>query len=423
MTPTTHAVATAPPSAADAIAAAVAAMGPGPLEESSLRRHVFPLFSRVLRRSEIYLANHSLGRPPDRMAEDLRRFADLWYADMDAAWADWQATIDHFRAGIARLIGTARWDCVLPKTAAGQGLRAVLNALTPRDPGGVLHVVATRGEFDAVDFILKTYTRKGRARVAWVEPDGRGVFHPEAVEKHVHALGPRLDLAVVSPVFYATGQMLQGLNRIISAAHREGGLVMLDMYHSAGVLPTEFDRSGADFAIGGSYKYTRGGPGAGWLALAPRHVEGPGALTTLDTGWFAKKGHFDFARPDEPEFAEGGNAWLEGTPPAVLAYQAKAGLDFTLAIGVGRLRNYSLTQLGRLRALLAERGVPVRDVGEHGAFVTVPARDNDGAAFAGRLKALGVNTDARLGHVRLCPDVLTTEAELRAAADAVAKAR
>jgi kynureninase len=43
-------------------------------------------FSRVLERDEIYLANHSLGRPPDRMAEDVRAALDAWYRDMDGAW-------------------------------------------------------------------------------------------------------------------------------------------------------------------------------------------------------------------------------------------------------------------------------------------------------------------------------------------------
>ena len=59
------------------------------MDESWLRQEIFPRFSRVLARDEIYLANHSLGRPPDRMAEDVRAALDAWYRDMDGAWKLW----------------------------------------------------------------------------------------------------------------------------------------------------------------------------------------------------------------------------------------------------------------------------------------------------------------------------------------------
>ena len=55
------------------------------LDEAWLRREVWPRFSRVLERKQIYLANHSLGRPPDRAAEDLRAAIYAWYSEMDRA--------------------------------------------------------------------------------------------------------------------------------------------------------------------------------------------------------------------------------------------------------------------------------------------------------------------------------------------------
>ncbi len=89
---------------------AVAAMGPGPLTERGLISHIHPLFSRVLERREIYLANHSLGRPLDQTAIDVRSALDCWYADMDGAWGLWLDEQSRFRAGIARLIGLFRFQ-------------------------------------------------------------------------------------------------------------------------------------------------------------------------------------------------------------------------------------------------------------------------------------------------------------------------
>ena len=194
--------------------------------------------------------------------------------------------------------------------------------------------------------------------------------------------------------------------------------MLLDVYHSLGVFPVDLAALDVDFAVGGSYKYLRGGPGACFLYLAPRHLDP--RVATLDVGWFAKDSPFAYARPDPPRFAAGGDAWLESTPAVLPLYQARAGQIFTQAVGVARLREYSLDLQRRLVLLLAEREVAARGgTPERGAFVTV--RHGAATALAADLEARGVVTDARGPWLRLCPDVLTTDMELRAAAAAVAE--
>lgn len=123
-------------------------MGAGRLREESVQQHVAPLFSRVLSRRAFYLANHSLGRPLDAMADDIAEATGLWYSKLGEAWDDWLEEREAFRARVAALIGAGRGDYIVPKTSAGQGLRTVLNALPGRP-----RVVSTRGEFDSVDVI------------------------------------------------------------------------------------------------------------------------------------------------------------------------------------------------------------------------------------------------------------------------------
>jgi kynureninase len=403
----------APPVAiAGPIAEAVAAMGRGPLTDAGVRDHLAPLFSRVLARDEIYLANHSLGRPPDVMAEDVRRAVDLWYTDMDAAWEDWLAAIEGFRARVGALVGAGSPDRIVPKTNAGQGLRAALNALPSTRP----NIVATSGEFDSVDVILKAYRDRGKASVRFVEPREGGMFDARDV---VEAIGDRTDLVVVSQVFFTTGQVLADLEKIVDRVRAVGARVLVDTYHSAGVMPVDLEGLDADFAIGGSYKYTRGGPGACWMYVGPSVIDDP-TTRPVDTGWFAKAEPFAYERADHTRFAEGGDAWLESTPPFLTAYQAKAGLDFTLAVGVERLREQNLAQQRTLANALRARGVTVREIADRGAFLLVPHEDATGLCAA--LRQRGVNTDARGGCVRFGPDALNTEAELVEAADRCAAA-
>jgi len=358
------------------------------LVESWLKREIFPRFSRVLARDEIYLANHSLGRPPDRMAEDVRAALDAWYRDMDGAWATWLEGRERFRALTGRLVGVAK-SLVIPKTSAGQGLRAVLNSFT-RKP----RVVTSDGEFDSLDFILRVYREQGRIElkiVPWRELDPSGA-----------------DLVVLSSVMFRTGEVVADLAQRIEHAHAAGALVLLDVYHHAGVMPLDLSALKADFAVGGSYKYTRGGPGACWLYVRPGLVE---TLRTPDTGWFAKKDMFTYARPEPPEFGPGGDAWLESTPPVLAPIQALAGLELTLELGVERIREHNLEQKQLLASLipsLAGAGT------EHGAFVTL--KHPGAQVIASELRERKVKTDARGDYLRLCPDILNTRAELEAAA-------
>lgn len=376
-------------------------LGDAPLDETLIAQRVRPLFSRALAPGRpIYLANHSLGRPPDRIAEDVAAALDAWYRDMGEAWGEWLAAREKFRALTARLVGAASADSIVPKTSAAQGLRAVLNA-----HDGRIRVVATDAEFDSLDFVLRVYRERGRIDLTLVPP---------RAEALIEALAPRTDLVVLSTVLFRNGEVVAGVPELIQRAHAAGAKVLLDVYHHAGVLPLDLSALDADFAVGGSYKYTRGGPGACWLCVRPRHH----ALHTLDTGWFAKEAPFSYARPDPPRFAAGGDGWLESTPPVLAPVQALAGLDLTLAVGVERLRAYHLAQKARFAAMLEDRGLRPQGAGPaYGAFLTIV--HPQATRLAQQLAAQGVKTDARGEYLRLCADLLNTDAELVVASDAL----
>ena len=391
---------------------AVALLGDGALDESALCRRVAPLFSRVLAAApqRIYLANHSLGRPLDATDDDVREATAAWYADMGGAWDAWIRECDAFRARLARLLHAAAPHCVVPKTSAGQGLRAILNSY---DAEAMPRVVATRGEFDSLDIILREYARRRRIDLVLVEARDGGRFDAADI---LEAIGRRVDLVVVSDVIFDTGQRLDHVDAIVEHAHRANGRVLLDVYHALGAMPVDVTALDVDFAVGGSYKYLRGGPGAAFLYLHPRHLDG--SLRTLDIGWFAKREAFAYRRPDPPALAEGGDAFLESTPPILPYYQARAGQRLVLALGPARIREHSLRLSRRLVALLAEEGIAARGgTADHGAFVVV--RDGRAGDWCRALAKRGIVTDARGVYLRLGPDILTTDAELVTAAQAL----
>ncbi len=271
------------------------------------------------------------------------------------------------------------------RPAPARDCARVLNAL-PGKP----RVLTSDAEFDSIDFILRVYRDKGRIELK-VLPFDSFRFEP-------------CDLVVLSTVAFRTGAVFPSLKELVAAAHAGGAMVLLDVYHHAGVLPLDLAALDADFAIGGSYKYLRGGPGACWLYVHPRHH----GLRTLDTGWFAKKDVFAYERPDPPQFAPGGDAWLESTPPVLAPFQALAGLELTLELGVERIREYNLAQKATLKSLAAG-GRPRRRLRD---AASIPARRRSPPSW----RKQDIKTDARGDYLRLCPDYLNSRAELERAA-------
>jgi kynureninase len=391
------------------ISEAVAALGPGPLTEDSLRRHIYPLFSRTLAAPGIYLANHSLGRPLDQTEDDLREGFQQWQTKLHNAWEPWQQEEEQHRARIAQLIGAPRSDCIVPKVSAGQGLRTVLNALA-----GAPRVLSTTLEFDSVDIILKQYAALGRIHLQSVPC--RGADGSIDLSQLFEAIR-NADLIIVSQVLFATGQVLPDLDRLADACHQHGARLLVDAYHAIGALPVDVAAMRADFVLGGSYKYLRGGPGAAFLYISPKALES--GLQPIDIGWFAKEKPFFYERPNPPRFAAGGDAFLESTPPVLTYYQARAGQQLTLALGIDRIRAYALDRLRRLKRYLAEADIPAQGADEqHGAFLTI--EHAEAASLAQALELRAITTDARGRYLRLSPDYLTTDKALQESATALA---
>lgn len=383
------------------------------LTEALVQRHLAPLFSRALSRDRIYLMTHSLGRPLDRMAEDVREAVDLWYSRLGSNWDDWLPARDHYRSLVACLLDSPHLDNILPMPSAGEGLRVVLNAITVEQKTP-LEVLTTTGEFHSIQVVLEQYAAAGRIVVKHILPDAEGYF---ALQSLMDAVTPQTGLVVISQVMFQTGQRLMDLDQLADACYAKGARLLVDAYHSVGAMPVDVRRMRTDFLIGGCYKYLRGGPGAAFLYLSPEVLKS--GLVPLDAGWFAlrhDRAPEDFSRS---ALLAGGDAFLQDTPDVLPWFQARSGLEFTLEVGVSRLRAYSLEQLRFLRSTLEDAGVShVLGADEaHGAFLVV--RHAKAVLLAEALREQKILVNARGNCLRLCPDCLTRQDELLQAAEAV----
>ena len=175
------------------------------------------------------------------------------------------------------------------------------------------------------------------------------------LERYLDAIDDETLLVPLSHVIFRSG-FVQDVAAIVRRAHEVGAYVVADLYQSAGTVPVDVTAWDVDFATGGSVKWLCGGPGAGYLYVAPRLQA---RLQPRVTGWMAHEHPFAFA-PGAIEYASGATRFLHGTPAVPALFAARAGYDVVEALGVDAIRRKSVRQIQLLMDRARARGLTPR---------------------------------------------------------------
>jgi len=354
-----------------------------------------------------YLVSHSLGAMPRAAAARLQEYSDTWAARGVRAWAEgwWRMPVT---AGdrIAAIIGAPPGSVVMHQNVSVcQALVLSCFELNGRRN----KIVYDELNFPSVMYVYEAHRSLG-ARIEVVKSED-GIRVP--LERMLAAIDEETLLVPISHVVFKSG-FVQDVEAITRRAHEVGALVVADLYQSAGTVPVDVGAWDVDFATGGSVKWLCGGPGAGYLYVAPRLRE---TLAPRVTGWAAHARPFAFE--SELAYAEGAERFLHGTPAIPALYAAQAGYEIVGRIGVAAIREKSERQLELLLELARERGLtprtPERREERGGmAILDVP----HGEAVTKELLRREILVDYRPGAgIRFSPHFYTTDAEIRHALD------
>lgn len=300
-------------------------------------RAEFPILER-----STYLVSHSLGAMPRRAQDYLREYTDTWGSRGVRAWAEgWWRMPLAVGDQVAGLIGAPAGSVVMHQNVS---VCQALIASCFDFSGRRNKVVYEDLNFPSVMYVYEALRGRG-ARVEMV-PSPDGVHVP--LERLLAAIDEETLLVPLSHVVFRSG-FIQDVAAVTRRAHEVGALVVADLYQSAGSVPVDLSGWDVDFATGGSVKWLCGGPGAGYLYVAPRLWSG---LRPQLTGWMAHARPFAF-EPGPIAYAEDASRFLHGSPAIPALYAARAGYEIVAAAGIRAIREKSLRQ-GRLIWELAE---------------------------------------------------------------------
>ncbi|NQX26463.1 aminotransferase class V-fold PLP-dependent enzyme [Microbacteriaceae bacterium VKM Ac-2854] len=340
-----------------------------------------------------YLDGNSLGRPLRASVERMRTFAaEEWGGRLIRGWEERWLQMP-FEVGDAlgeAALGAAAGQVVVADSTTVLLYKLARAALATRP--GRAEIVVDSDNFPTDRYVLDGIARETGATLVWIEADPSSGVSPAQVAA---VLSERTALVLLSQVAYRSG-FLADVPAITALAHDAGALVLWDASHSVGSVPTGYDAWGVDLAVGCSYKYLCGGPGAPAWAYVRRGLQDQ--LVQPIQGWMGVRDMFAMGPAYAP--APGMRRLLSGTPPitGMLAMQDMIALIASVGMDAMRAKSVALTEyaIELHDAWLAPHGVRLgtpRDAQRRGSHVTVAHPSFP--ALVPRLQAEGIIPDFR----------------------------
>ena len=277
----------------------------------------------------IYLDGNSLGPLPRSARNSVAQMiTDEWGEMLITGWnrAGWMAQPTEIGNHIARLIGAEAGYVVMGDTLSIKVYQALASALKMRPDRRV--ILSDSGNFPS-----DLYMAQGL-----IDTLGQGyelrVVAPENVSS---AITSDVAVTLITEVDYRTGRR-HNMREITQVAHEHGSLTIWDLAHSAGAVDTDLSGCNADFAVGCTYKYLNGGPGApAFIYVAPQHAD---IAKPALSGWLGHEAPFAFDL--DYRAGSGIERMRVGTPPVIALRALSAALEIWDQVDMNDVRQKSI---------------------------------------------------------------------------------
>jgi len=321
----------------------------------------------------VYFDGNSLGRLTKASVERARQIIEEeWGKELIRGWnKGWWESPARVGEKIARLIGAAAGQVIVGDITSIKLFKLTMAALALLPERKCILT-------DTLNFPSDLYILQGCVQLLGdkhkiVRIGSRdGDITPDLATLE-RAINNDTALVTLSHVVFKSGY-LYDMAAVTELAHLKGALVLWDLSHSVGVVPIALDQCKVDFAIGCTYKYLNGGPGAPAFLYVNQSLQD--RVSSPIWGWWGQNQPFAFDLDYAP--APGVNRFLTGTQPMLSLLTMEAALDPLLEAGMEAIRTKSvlLTEYASYLTdhLLAPLGFSLgspRDPARRGSHISV----------------------------------------------------
>ncbi|HUF00094.1 MAG TPA: kynureninase [Anaerolineales bacterium] len=285
----------------------------------------------------IYLDGNSLGRLPKSVIERMKKtVVEEWGTDLIRGWnKGWWEAPARIGEKIASLLGAGERQVVVGDQTSINLFKLATAALT-------LNSTKKRIITDTFNFPSDLYILQGIIKLLG---DRHEIIRIGSQDDDItpdlaaleDAINEDTALLTLSQVTFKSGYLYE-MAHITELAHRKGALVLWDLSHSAGAVPIALDKCNVDFAIGCTYKYLNGGPGAPAFLYVNKKLQNE--VISPIWGWWGQNNPFEFDINYQP--APGVQRFLAGTAPMLSMLAMEEALTPLLDAGLDALRTKSI---------------------------------------------------------------------------------
>jgi kynureninase len=339
----------------------------------------------------LYMDGNSMGRQPKEAEALVGQAVAAWRDQLIVAWRDWIRVPRRIGDLIATTILEAKAGEVIVGDSTSINLYKAAAAALGAQPGRRT-IVTSDDNFPTDVYMLQSLAAQHSLELKLLPADPVHGLDSAVLRQ---ALGPHVALVALSHVAYRSGALLD-MQEITRMAHAAGALVLWDVSHSAGSVQVPLEASGADLAVGCTYKYLNGGPGAPSFVYVRQAQQA--RLRQPLWGWFGHREQFAMANEFTP--AEGIESFLVGIPAILSTVAIEPGVRCVAEAGIDRLQAKGQKLTAMMIALSDEWLVPhgfslasPRASARRGSHVTL--RHPRAKDFVRSLIAQGVTPDFR----------------------------
>lgn len=320
----------------------------------------------------IYLDGNSLGKLPKKTIEQTHNLiTNHWGKGLIRSWNEhWIDLPQKTAAKIAQIVGAQADEIFVGDSTSLNLYKLAFAALSLNE--SKKKIISDNLNFPTDLYILQGLIQqqfKDHTLSIIESRDGITV----AEKQFEDAIDDNTSLAVLSHVVFKSAFMYN-MARINALAHQKNASVIWDLSHSVGSVPVHLNDSGADMAVGCTYKYLNGGPGAPAFLYVRKDLQK--RLSNPVWAWFSHQTPFDFSLDYQP--ADTIQRFALGTPSVLSLAAIQSGLDITLEAGIERLRAKSVQQGEFLIELIQQLLVPLgftiaspMDVRQRGSHISI----------------------------------------------------
>ncbi len=284
----------------------------------------------------IYLDGNSLGRLPRNTNERLKQVIEKeWGERLIRSWNEnWFAAPERIGGKIAELLGAKQSEVIIADSTSVNLYKLGLAAINKQS-------TRTKVITDNINFPSDIYILQGIIKLAdrdcsleIIESED-GIHGPQ--QQIIDAIDEETAFVCLTHTAFKSSYTYD-IELITRKAHEMGAMVLWDLSHSVGAVPVDLQKANVDLAVGCTYKYLNGGPGAPAFLYVREDLQEE--LSNPVSGWMGQKNLFEFGLNYESE--KGIRRFLTGTPPILSLCAIEPGLDLIREAGMMRIRQKSV---------------------------------------------------------------------------------